>query len=100
MAMVRPRISAGIVRLNTFTCSWPFRRLRIIKSRRVKLVVLMPPPVEPGEAPMNMRTINRRIDALVSWPMSTVLKPQVLAVTDWKRELRNTVAAGASRRTL
>jgi hypothetical protein len=37
---------------------------------------------------------------LVSWPMSTVLKPQVLAVTDWKRELRNTVAAGASRRTL
>ncbi len=60
----------------------------------MKLVVLIPPPVEPGEAPMNMRMIMTRIVGLVSWPMSTVLNPAVRGVIDWKRESRNCVWPG------
>ena len=94
MAMVRPRISRGICRLKTFTWCCPFIRFQIIRSRSVKLVVLIPPPVEPGEAPMNMRIIMTRIVGLVSWPMSTVLNPAVRGVIDWKRESRNCVCQG------
>jgi hypothetical protein len=54
--------------------------------RRVALVVFTPPPVEPGEAPMNIRTSMRRRVAFVREPISTVLKPAVLGVTDWKKE--------------
>jgi hypothetical protein len=88
MEMVRLMISLGIVRLKIFTSSLPFNRFQIINKRRAALVVLIPPPVEPGEAPMNMRTMRRRSVALVKSPISTVLKPQVLGVMDWKRDAR------------
>jgi len=54
MAIVRPMISRGTRRLKTFTWDRPFIRFQIISSSSVKLVVLIPPPVEPGEAPMNI----------------------------------------------
>ncbi len=94
MEMVRVIRSFGIVRFQMLTSSLPFHLLQIKSVRRVALVVLIPPPVEPGEAPMNMRTIIMRIVALVSWPMSTVLKPAVRGVTDWKSDARICVCNG------
>jgi len=82
MVMVRVRTSTGIVLLKTFTSSCPFSLFQIIRMRRAKLVVLIPPPVEPGEAPINIRIIMTRIVALVNWPISTVLKPAVRGTTD------------------
>jgi hypothetical protein len=58
----------------------------------------MPPPVEPGEAPMNIRTIRSKRVALVRSPISTVLNPQVLGVTDWNNEARIVFRRGASLR--
>ena len=47
-----------------------------------KVVVFIPPPVEPGEAPINInKTVNKTEDELYK-PISIVLKPAVLAVTD------------------
>ena len=91
MAIVRPMISRGTRRLKTFTWDRPFIRFQIIRSSSAKLVVLIPPPVEPGEAPMNMRMIITRTVGLVSRPMSTVLNPAVRGEIDWKRESRNCV---------
>ena len=85
---VRLTISLGMVRLKTFTSSFPFKRFHIIITSSAALVVLTPPPVEPGEAPMNISASMRRIVALVRDPMSTVLKPAVLGVTDWKKEAK------------
>ena len=66
MAIVRVKISPGMVLLNTFTCSCPFNRFQIISRRRAKLVVLIPLPVEPGEAPININIIRTRIVGFVS----------------------------------
>ncbi len=96
IVIVRPRISRGICRFITFTWWLPFIRFQIISSRSVKLVVLIPPPVDPGEAPMNIRIIMTRIVVLARLPMSTVLKPAVRGVIDWKRESSSRVCQGAS----
>ena len=49
---------------------------------KVKVEVFIPPPVEPGEAPTNIKKIKNNS---MGWPIiakSTVLKPAVLAVVD------------------
>ena len=56
----------------------------LIAERRIteKVVVLIPPPVEPGEAPINIRNIMK---ISTGWPRcekSTELKPAVRQVTD------------------
>ncbi len=86
--MVRVRRSLGMVLLKMFTSSFPFKRFHIIRKRREALVVLTPPPVEPGEAPINIRIIVKRIVSLARRPISTVLKPAVRGTTDWKNEAR------------
>ena len=52
----------------------------------VKVVVLIPPPVEPGDAPMNIRMMMKNCVACRSEAISSVLAPAVLGVTDWKKE--------------
>jgi len=47
---VRLTISLGTVRLKIFKSRFPFKRSHISMTRRAALVVLTPPPVEPGEA--------------------------------------------------
>ena len=92
-------VSHGNVRLNTSTCS---RRLRLVLTavqRTAAVVVLMPPPVEPGEAPTNMQIIIRNRLADDSRPMSQVLKPAVRVVTDWKIEIQPARAPGTPRRS-
>ena len=53
--------------------------------RTKKVLVLMPPPVDPGEAPINIRIININNPALVNSPMGYVEKPAVRAETLWKK---------------
>ncbi len=49
-----------------------------------RLVVLIPPPHEPGEAPMNMRMVRMKRVALLRLIMGMVWNPAVRLVTDWK----------------
>ena len=49
-----------------------------------KVVVLMPPPVDPGDAPTNINTIMTSRPALLKPLRSTVEKPAVRAVMLWK----------------
>ena len=94
--IVRCRSSLGMVRLKTFTSSRPLRRLHMIRKSRLALVVLTPPPVEPGEAPMNIRVIIIRRVSLESIPMSTVLKPAVRGVIAWNRDASTRFCHGRS----
>jgi len=50
------------------------------------VVVFMPPPVDAGEAPINISIIVTNCEALEKSACGTVSKPAVLAVTDWKNE--------------
>jgi len=54
---------------------------RISCARTKMVVVLMPPPVDPGEAPMNIRIRIVNNPALLSVPRSSVAKPAVRADT-------------------
>ena len=68
-----------------FTISTFFRPLIVlIAERRIteKVVVFIPPPVEPGEAPTNIRNIIRMSTGWPKCVKSTVLKPAVRHVTD------------------
>ena len=42
----------------------------------------MPPPVPPGDAPININAITNNNVAFVNAPVAIVLKPAVLAATD------------------
>ncbi len=48
--------------------------------------VFMPPPVEPGDAPINIRSVSTTTEGTERPPMGRVLNPAVLAVTDWNTE--------------
>ena len=47
----------------------------------------MPPPVEPGDAPINISIISIKSVTGRSAPVSKTLKPAVLGVIDVKRQL-------------
>lgn len=65
-----------------------------------KVLVFIPPPVEPGEAPINMRIRIKKVVALVIIEILTVLKPAVLGVTAWKMDARIFSLMGIPLRTL
>ena len=52
--------------------------------RTKKVVVLIPPPVDPGEAPMNIKIVSTNRPALLSSPSGIVEKPAVRADVLWK----------------
>ena len=54
-----------------------------------KVVVLIPPPVEPGEAPMKMMIMKMRREGMERASKSTILKPAVRPATIWKRAEKN-----------
>jgi hypothetical protein len=47
-----------------------------------KVVVLIPPPVDPGDAPINIRILIIKSVIGLREPVATVLNPAVLVVTD------------------
>ncbi len=57
----------------------------MLMQRTQKVVVLIPPAVDPVDPPINIRhTITNR-EPSFSPARSTVLKPAVLTDTDWNR---------------
>jgi len=94
--MDRLTISLGTVRLKILTSRPPFKRFHSNMMRMAALVVFTPPPVEPGEAPMNISTRIRRRVAFVKDPISTVLNPAVRGVTDWNNEAKILFKTGTS----
>src|SRR5512138_3573980 len=60
---------------------------RMIITRMMRnVVVLMPPPVDAGEAPMYIRSRVKALEGMLRLDWITVSKPAVLGVTDWKME--------------
>ena len=50
-----------------------------------KVVVFIPPPVLPGEAPININRERKKSVEGFRAEILVVLNPAVLAVTDWKK---------------
>ena len=69
------------LRLKTVTLPYLLEEARVLKRRTAKVVVLMPPAVEPGLPPINMRTVVSALPDSESFVKSMVLKPAVLGVT-------------------
>ena len=76
-------VSAEMLRLNAPKCRL-VNRLRTCCISTKNVVVLMPPPVEPGDAPMNIKIMMTSRPALLMLPKSTLEKPAVRAVMLWK----------------
>ena len=60
----------------------------LVVTNTKKVVIFIPPPVEPGAAPININTICKKILDSVIFVRSTVLNPAVRGVTDWKKDAR------------
>ena len=65
--------------------SRPVATLATVTRITLKVVTLMPPPVPPGAAPMNIRMHIMHFVMVLMPARSTVLKPAVRALTDWNR---------------
>ena len=74
--------SCGIEYLNAFSDSFVAADLTPLNKTK-NVVVFIPPPVEPGEAPMNISTIITTSPASVNPPSGYVQNPAVLAETLW-----------------
>src|SRR2546426_1768807 len=72
-------ISWGIRRWNIMTSARPFNVAQIAAQMIPKVVVLIPPPVPPGEAPMIISRIRKYNVGVATAPTSMVLNPAVLA---------------------
>ena len=72
------RVTSAKMMGNTWGSTW--------MNTMPNVVVLMPPPVEPGDAPMNISTITKNSVALLSEAVFSVFKPAVLLVTERKSE--------------
>jgi len=78
----------GMRLLKILTSSYIRKRACIEARNSKKVVVLMPRPQEPGDAPINIRImIMRSVESRIN-PISTGLNPAVRVVADWKIEIR------------
>ncbi len=81
-------ISSSSRRLPNILLPWLLRRFAQTKiSITAKVVVLMPPAVDPGLPPINISTIVTSLLLALIPPTSIVLKPAVLAVTEANKEV-------------
>ena len=87
MMMARDRVTIWGDRVRPKAVTWGrlVRKARVASNTTAKVVTLIPPPVEVAPAPMNINIIMNSREAGTIWPMSTVLKPAVRAVADWKK---------------
>ncbi|MNL49196.1 hypothetical protein D3C87_1721110 [compost metagenome] len=68
--------------------SFPLIMANMAPIRTANTVTLMPPPVEPGAAPMNIRMINKNwVECSISVTFK-VLTPPERELIDWNKELR------------
>ena len=87
MPTARSTTLSAISRLRITTASRPRRVERVAAISAATVVVLMPPPVPPGLAPMNIKVIssNKPDSVMFSKDSGMVVKPAVRAVTDSNR---------------
>ena len=78
--------SIGILFLKIETSSSPLKTEKVLITKTPKVVVLIPPPVDAGEAPINISRIVKTTDEPFINPILRELKPAVLEVTDIKNE--------------
>ena len=78
---------------------WPSSRRRntatMLASSTARVVVFIPPAVEPGEPPMSMSRIMTAWDTPPMAARSAVLNPAVRGVTDWKKESHSRSPTGS-----
>ena len=86
MVIARKIVLSGICECSILTRCLPRTVLMAETKRMKKVVVLIPPPVEAGEAPINIRMISSSKVGLSTWPKSTELNPEVREAADWKNE--------------
>ena len=67
--------------------------LSTMSSSTLTVVVFTPPPVDAGDAPMNMRMTLISLEESFIAARSTELNPAVRMVTDWKKALSSRRAA-------
>ena len=96
IAIAVATISGIMRRLNISGLSFLAKTAVAQEIRTARVVVLIPPAVDPGLPPTSMRRIIR------NWPdsrmeeRSAVLKPAVRVVTDWNKDTRIRFPAGIS----
>ena len=73
----RPKTSVDFLLRNVVTTE---------SASTANVVVLIPPAVDPGDAPMNIRIMIKKRPLSVSAARSIVLNPAVLALTDWNED--------------
>ena len=59
----------------------PLTKLKMLNTAMARVVVLIPPPVDFGEAPTHIRKNSKRVVGKRSEAVSTVLNPAVRGVT-------------------
>ena len=69
------------------------------RTKMAKVVVLIPPVVEPVEPPMSIRQMDKNLLLSVNSFKGSVLKPAVRTVTDWNREERICSSKGKREKT-
>jgi len=72
----------GSFLLSNVTSLLPLMELKTPAATATKVVVFMPPPVPPGDAPINIRKARKKMVAAFKPAVLMVLKPAVLAVID------------------
>ena len=88
-------ILASKRRLNSTTSFLSRKRAMVDATSTAKVVVLTPPPVEVGDAPINIMSIIKNMVGWVKEAKSTVLKPAVRKETDWNMEASHCCPKGA-----
>ena len=76
----------SIRRLNITTSFLSRNSARVEAKSTAKVVVLTPPPVDVGDAPINIMPIMKNKVAFFKDAKSMVLKPAVRKDTDWNKE--------------
>ena len=82
MAAASRTVSFSTLLLNSTVSSCRLNTEMAEAKRSAAVVVFMPPAVDPGEPPISMRKIMRKIPESENRVRSVVLKPAVLQVTD------------------
>src|SRR2546428_13086503 len=78
-------ISWGIRRWNIMTSARPFNVAQIAAQMIPKVVVLIPPPGPPAEAPMIISRKRKNTVGAPTAPPTEVVNPALLAETDAKK---------------
>ena len=96
MKKARATSGAGMLRPKSTASSRPRTVLQSAATVMPNVVVFTPPPVPPGEAPMNISAIIRNSVGSRAAPTLIVLKPAVRVLPDWKDDAISAWAAGSS----